>query len=200
MSGLVSQLVAIRPRRSIGDIEAQVTIEEAHSDELVITDHPVELGASISDHAYLKPAEVVIRCGWSNSGYGAIGNLVKNVASVLTGGSAGEDYVHTMYEKLRALQASRIPFDLVTGKRTYSNMLIAGLSVTTEPRTENALMVTATCRQIIVVETRAATLPPRENQAQPAKTGGDQNSGVKQLFGPATPTQGGAISPSAWGG
>jgi len=45
-----------------------VVIEEDHDDELIITQHPVELGAIISDHAYKKPSEVRVRCAWNNSG------------------------------------------------------------------------------------------------------------------------------------
>jgi hypothetical protein len=40
---------------------ADVTIEEQHSDELNITEHPVETGSPISDHAYMTPPEVTIK-------------------------------------------------------------------------------------------------------------------------------------------
>ena len=62
-----SDLVVIKPRRSIGTFAAQVTLEESHSDQLEISDHPVQQGASITDHAYKRPAELTIKCGWSNS-------------------------------------------------------------------------------------------------------------------------------------
>lgn len=54
-------------RRSIGDIIANITTEEQHSDEIEITRHPVEVGASITDHIFKRPPEVVIRCSWTNS-------------------------------------------------------------------------------------------------------------------------------------
>src|SRR6516165_2153430 len=38
--------------RSVGGIVAQVWISEQERDELHITEHPVEQGAPISDHAY----------------------------------------------------------------------------------------------------------------------------------------------------
>lgn len=44
-----------------------IVIEENHVDTLDITDHPVEQGASITDHAFKLPATVVLRLGWSNS-------------------------------------------------------------------------------------------------------------------------------------
>ena len=45
------QSIFVRPR-SIGGFTADVTIEERHEDSLVVTQHPVETGSSIADHAY----------------------------------------------------------------------------------------------------------------------------------------------------
>lgn len=53
--------------KTIPDITAQVVIEESHHDELEITDHPVQQGAMISDHAFKRPAELTLSLGWSNS-------------------------------------------------------------------------------------------------------------------------------------
>ncbi len=40
-----------------------VVVEEVHRDALAITQHPVEQGASITDHAYRLPAVVEVRMG-----------------------------------------------------------------------------------------------------------------------------------------
>lgn len=191
----LTELINIRPSRSIGGIVAQVTIEEVQTDELTITDHPVELGAAISDHAYLRPAEVVLRVGWSNSGAGAIAAAVQ----AISGAAEGDNYVRAIYEKLRALQGKREPFDLLTGKRKYSNMLIAALAVTTDARSENALICTVTCRQVIIAKTVAAKLPERANQKEPNKTMQAFTQGVKQVTFGATPSPTGALKPSQWG-
>lgn len=53
--------------RKIGSIVANITVEERHQDDLEITDHPVEQGASITDHAFKRPSEVVVKVSWSNS-------------------------------------------------------------------------------------------------------------------------------------
>ncbi|VVD29155.1 conserved protein of unknown function [Paraburkholderia dioscoreae] len=159
------QTILFRQGRSIAGIVPDVSVEEAHHDELTITDHPVEQGASVSDHAYKNPADVTCRYGWSNSS--SVGSLF-----------AGD--VNAVYQQLLDLQASRVPFDLVTGKRSYCNMLIKSLSVTTDPATEDALMVSATMRQIIIVETQVTTLQPAENHADPQSTAPVENTGVKQ--------------------
>lgn len=97
------QSILIKPQRSIGPIVAQVTIQEVHQDTLEITDHPVEMGAVISDHAFKRPAELIITCAWSNSPSGNGSNALLNAglaagilglqgansATVLTGAVGG---------------------------------------------------------------------------------------------------------------
>lgn len=190
-------LLTISPKRHIGGITAMATLEEVATDELQITEHPVELGANINDHAFKKPAEVVIRCGWSNSSLESLAGGIQGLVTALSGGDAfGSDYVSSIYNQLLALQESRIPFDVATGKRLYRNMLLRSLAVTTDPRSEYALMVTAVCREIIIVQTRATTLPPKDSQAMPQATGETTNVGTKQAA-IATPAPGGSFNPSA---
>ena len=171
-----------KPKRRLGSIRAQVTIEEQHTDDLVITEHPVEQGANISDHAYKRPAEVTIRVGWSNSGLQSLGSIVTSAYSAVTGtGELKLNYIKDVYAKLLKLQESRIPFDILTGKRSYKNMLFRSLSVTTDQTTENALLVTAVCSQVIMVQTRTVIVPPREQHKDPAKTAPVEDKGTKQL-------------------
>lgn len=185
-------------------IVAQAVIEEVHHDELEITDHPVEFGATLSDHAYMRPVEVIIHCAWSNSpssNTGLVGaavtagstllgnsaalaasaaNSVLSAGSSLLGNSSGD--VKDIYKQLLALQSSRLLFDIYTGKRIYHNMVMKSLSVTTDKRTENALWVTASCREIIIAQTQAVTVPINTAaQAIPAKTTPVQNSGQQLL-------------------
>lgn len=183
-----SDLVVIKPRRSIGTFAAQVTLEESHSDQLEISDHPVQQGASITDHAYKRPAELTIKCGWSNSpaSASALGGVIgaatattDALKSMFSGTEAS--YVAAVYEKLLALQASRVPFDVYTGKRKYVNMLVQGLFVVTSPETEHSLMVTAQLRQVIIVALRGATAtqPPASRQQDPGVTQEQVNTGKK---------------------
>lgn len=163
--GVVTAL--FRPARAIADFYADVTIEETARDDLEITRHPVESGSEITDHAYKQPAEVIIRCGWSNSGFDETG-------------FHGPGFVEGIYDQLLNLQYSRIPFTVVTGKRTYVNMLIASLSQTTDEKTENALIVTVVCRQIILVQTQTTQVAPRAQQAQPENTAATEATGSQQ--------------------
>lgn len=210
--------------RSIGPIVANVTIEERHVDELDITDHPVERGATISDHAFKRPSEVVIRCAWSNSPSspgtlsggiaGAIGNKIAGIlnnavtgaASRTIGGSAlgnlavaefgsltalgaqfntgrgkGTTSVQDVYQQLLQLQRSAIPFSVYTGKRKYDNMLIKTLTVETDLKTENSLMATLVCREVIIVQTQVNPVSASASQQKnPEKTAPIEDSGTKQ--------------------
>lgn len=156
---------SIAPNRKLGPISMHCVMEESHEDALEITEHPVEQGASINDHAWKKPATLVLRAGWSNSSRAAGGN---------------DSYIREVYAALLELQESREPFDVVTGKRSYKNMLLESLSMTTDQATEHALFVTCTVRQVNIVETQATSLPPRRVHKSPASTGGVTEKGTKQ--------------------
>jgi hypothetical protein len=146
--------------RSIGGIVAQVTVSESERDELTVTEHPIEQGAPISDHAFKRPSEVTIRAGWSASRNGVTQDLSADSG---------------VYQYLLSWQAHvENPFDLYTGKRVYKDMLMVGLTVETDETSEFALMATITCRQVIIVSTnvtQVAMSSSSENHTDPANTG-----------------------------
>lgn len=181
-------LLNLTPSGNIGGIDIHATLEEIYTDTLQSTMHPVERGAPITDHAFKRPAEIVIRCGWSNSGLDAFAAFVQ---SLFSGQMSANDYVSGIYSKLLALQESRVPITVTSSKQIYQNMLIASLQVKVDEKSSNILLCIATLRQIIMVSTQATTLPPKENQANAASTAGTENTGVKQAT-PATPSPGGA--------
>jgi hypothetical protein len=127
--------------RSIGGIVAECTIEETGEDDLQITEHSVEQGAPIADHAFKRPSLVTIRAGWSRQHSYDL--------SAETG----------VYGLLLSWQAALMPFDVFTGKRHYVNMLIERLSVTTDQHSEYALFATLSCHQVILVTTEETTVP-----------------------------------------
>lgn len=161
--------------RGFGGVPNFVTFEEIHSDTLEITDHPIEQGASITDHAFKRPAKVTIKIGWSNSSVG--GSSGSN--SIGTSGAQ----VAEIYQGLLALQAEREPFEVMTGKRLYDNMLLEDLQATTDPKTENVLMVTAVFKEVIRVTTSAVLVErvPAAAQADPSSTQATNSTGNKAL-------------------
>lgn len=182
--------IVVKPTRSFGPFSAQVVLRETHHDELTITNHPVEQGAVISDHAFKNPATLILEMAWSNSPsvssfqqalQNAVTGTIQGVAALLSGNSV--EQVRDMYDKLLKLQTSRIPFTVQTGKRIYSDMLIKSLSTTTDKASENSLMVTAELQQVLIVSTRTVQVAaPAINQQQPQVTQPTVNNGAQNLI------------------
>jgi len=160
----------IVPRRSIGPFNATLTIEEVATDELEITQHPVQQGAAITDHAYMKPATVNVKIVFSDE----------------------DAPLAETYEKMRQLQASREPFDVVTGKRSYKNMLFKSLGQTNDMRTEFVLSINATLQEVFITALEVVSVPERKKQKTPGKTGATENAGQKKAQ-PAEPKKKSAL-------
>lgn len=166
--------------RKIGMIVPSVVISEKHTDMLEITEHPVEVGAAVADHAYKKPSEVVMEVGFA--GGGALLDFASNLTATSLLGLSPQQ----TYQELLGLQESRIPFDVVTGKRLYSNMLIRALEVTTDKTTENVLSAVLTLREVIISRTQQITVADKTNMKEGASTSAVQNSGNKTTKPPDT--------------
>jgi len=160
----------IVPRRSIGPFNATLTIEEIATDELEITQHPVQQGSAITDHAYMKPATVNVKIVFSDE----------------------DAPLAETYEKMRQLQASREPFDVVTGKRSYKNMLFKSLGQTNDVRTEFVLSINATLQEVFITSLEVVSVPERKKQKTPGKTGATENAGQKKAQ-PAEPKKKSAL-------
>lgn len=156
--------------RKIGDIEVPVVVTESTTDTLTITRQPVQQGASITDHAYLEPTVLSMTIylndqtslGFSNP-FGTTNPLA------------------VLYQKLLDLQASRIPFTIVTPKRVYNDMLFASIGLTTDKNSENVLSISASFQQVVIVSV-ATTTAPRIKQSHPATTGKTENAGKKSAL------------------
>ncbi|MEZ2410560.1 phage baseplate protein [Bosea sp. RCC_152_1] len=151
-----------RPGVTIDTMVPDVMVREAGRDTLITTDHPVESGAAISDHAFKMPAEIEMIVGWSDS----------------TGGYTG--YSDEAYQMLLAIQARRQPIEVSTGRRNYQNMLPVGIQETRDESTANVLMCSLRLREIIIVNTQTTTAP-KSAQANPAKTGSTTDVGQQSL-------------------
>ncbi|WP_354691095.1 phage baseplate protein [Phytobacter sp. RSE-02] len=159
--------------RNIGILVPSVVVSEKHTDKLEITEHPVETGAAISDHAYKSPSEVIMDVGFA--GGGELLDFKNELAGPpLLGMSPRETY-----QQLLDLQSSRTPLDVVTGKRIYKNMLLRSIEVNTDQKTENVLSALLTLREVIITSTLVTQVADKSNMAQGANTSAVQNAGVK---------------------
>lgn len=152
------------PRRNVGGWVASVTISESAQDDLEITQHPVQDGAAITDHAYKKPVMLSIEVQYSDN---------------LTGVPIDE-----MYRRLLTLQNTREPMDVVTGKRIYRNMLIKSISETTDKTTDKVLSIKMDLQEIILVAVSTVKIPASSQkkaaQKEPKRTGQTENGGARK--------------------
>lgn len=190
-------------KRSITDIKSpdgkifapnftvQVWLEEHHHDQVEITQHPVEFGAMITDHAFKHPAEVVLELGWSNSptadsgllstlqgvgvansplvaGVSEAYNLFKGAQSLMNG--AGPEQVNSTYDTLVKIQEKMCTFTLQTGKRKYYNMAIKSMTTETDSKSANSMIVNLTCQQILLVNTKTVKLVAGKQAPATAKS------------------------------
>ena len=200
------QLLVIKPKRgfSLADgspaIVAQAVLEEVHQDELEVTEHPVEQGTVIADHAFVRPAELILTYGFSNSPNrtSAIGALagfaaaqsgsaralvasaeaVSGVTTALSSLSGGKSAVQQAYDNLLTLYRARTLFTIYTGKRVYKNMLIKSLTTTTDRETENSMIVRIGCKQILMAQTQTVTVPDSSVMADPSKNAAVSDMGT----------------------
>ena len=111
-------------------------------------------------------------------GFAGGGSLLDFLDTTSIGLSAGLSPKET-YQELLDLQSSRVPFDVVTGKRLYTNMLIRALEVTTDRTSENVLSAVLTLREVIVTSTTTTQVAAKADMKLGADTSAVQNSGVK---------------------
>jgi len=159
--------------RKIGLIIPDVVVSEKHQDALEITEHPVEIGAPVSDNAYKRPSEVTMEIGFS--GGGSLLDFADTSALGISLGTSPKE----IYQQILDLQASRVPFDVTTGKRQYSNMLIRAIDVTTDRTSENVLMCVLTLREVIISQTESIAVADKADMQEGVSTASLQNTGTK---------------------
>lgn len=161
------EFFSISPRRSFAGISGYTTVSDQAADDLVITEQPVQQGASIADHAFKKPVKYSINMLFRDNQDG------KSLSEI--------------YGQLLDLQSKLETFDVITPKRTYYNMLLESLSQTTDKKTENCLSIAAVFKEVIIVPV-TTTIIPRDQLRNAANNGATQKAGRKSAL--LTLTQG----------
>ena len=119
-----------------------------HNIELQATSNPVETGASVVDHAYVKPAELVMKVMMSDVHQ-----------SLVPGQFTGASFRSVnAWQVLRKLQSDRIPMSVFTRLGLYTNMLITKLTTTDTSETFRALSAEVTLREIPVARVKTVKI------------------------------------------
>ena len=151
-----------------GVIFADAVLEERHDDDSIITENPVEIGSVTNDHAYDLPQELELTYVFSPASHYA---------------QDDPSFLNNVYDTFLTLKQAKVMLNIVTGKRSYENMLVKSLSVTTDKDTENVLMLRAALRQLLLTYTQTVTIgaTPATQQTLPEKTMPIINEGAVNL-------------------
>lgn len=125
--------------RAIGLFHADVTKEETITDSDTITEHPIEDGSVISEHVIGNPTTCTLQVAWEDS-------IINGIS------------VQDIYQQLLDLKNSRIPFTVVTGKRTLENMLFTSIQNITNADSEYILELSLEMKQVKIVTLQTVTI------------------------------------------
>lgn len=143
-----------------------------HHQQLRATEHPVQTGANIVDHAFKLPARVQLEVGFSDAmDRYASGSYTSNASKSISA-----------YNTLLYLQSLRVPLTLTTRLNTYQNMLIESINAPDDYRTRFGLKALISFIQIITVDVATLTISARPDQSQATTEGTKQPEAVPETL------------------
>jgi len=140
LTSVKSQLILIKT--NIGGYFFDAVFREEHTSTLKITEHPIQSGSNIVDHAYMEPRRLVMDIGMSD----AMDTLYDSQWSGAYTKSV------SAYRILLALQTARTTVSVHTRLYDYTNMLIESITAPDDYSTQLGLKCTVTLRELMVVE------------------------------------------------
>lgn len=152
-----------------------------HYPTRVITEHPIQTGANISDHSYQLPTRVSIEIGMSD---------VMDIYTPPMGGgqsySSDPSKSKSAYQTFLGLQMSGQPFSLYTRLQNYQNMVIESMPTEDDIKTRFGLRATISMRQIFTAEVSTVKVSTRPQAVQTTNSGSAQTqplpSALKSLY------------------
>lgn len=148
-------------------IEFDAMVTENHKGDVAITDHPVEDGVDISDHARPLPESVSVRVIVSDDPI--IANRSENAQPSVPGGDP-DTRSNDAYDFVKRFKDGVSPVGLATTLRDYSNMLISSMSVVKDAATGRVLDLNLTLREIQKANTRTTEVPEPVNPSRKKET------------------------------
>jgi hypothetical protein len=191
-------LVFDRTLAQIGTVTLDASISEQHTGNNEVTDHPVEEGVNIVDHVRPKPDTLKIEGLVTNTPMpeaGApqfpvtVGDVTFLSKSKFDAARAG-----TAYADLLALKENATLITVVTGLRTYDNMVIESLDVPRDARTGQTLRFSCSLKQIRTAVVQTAKIIPTtkisKGKKATAPTTPEQSSSVLNSLDEASGNKG----------
>jgi len=153
--------VTILPYTNIGGWVFDAFLKIDHNSRLEITQHPVQTGASIADHAFLQPRTLQFEIGMSD--------VAKDVINGQFGSSEGRGL--KAYELLKNLQFARTPVQVTTRLDVFEKMLVADVHVPDDYKTLYGLRATVTMQEILVADVYTYKISAEPNKTDVTNRG-----------------------------
>ena len=106
----------------VGKFYFDAVFSTEHKYTVTVTKHPVQDGASISDHAIIEPDEVMLDIGMSD-----------------TMKRSGTNHSVNAFKTLKSVMELRTPVKLTTRLNAYTDMVITSISTVDDYKTMNGL-------------------------------------------------------------
>lgn len=133
-----------------------------HDQTITKTHHPVQTGASVSSHAYIEPAQLVMYVLMSDVAGQYVATSESSAPYVQTWSGNSSKSV-SAYQQMLTLQSVRQPLTITTRLRTYYNMLITKISAREDDKTITGARFRLEFEQLFIASTQAAITSTRSN-------------------------------------
>lgn len=147
----------------LDSLQIDATLNEIHSAQAEVTEHPVEQGSDISDHVRPKPVELKIEgvvsdtpldsalLGIATRSLPPLG-LAAQAASSITNLLAKSSFARGAFDTLRKLRDAGQPLTIFTPYRTYTSMVMTDLQVIRDTQGGEGMHFTAAFKQVLTVQ------------------------------------------------
>ncbi len=156
-------------KTNIGGWFFDAILQASPTSMLTITTHPIQLGSTVSDYAYLQPRTLSLNIGMSD------------VAESFIPGqfSDGPSRSVQAYQVLSQLQQLRIPVQVYTRLGLYQNMLVQQLTAQDDKTTVHGLRATVDLQELLVATVQVVKVSTAPATTDTAKQGKKQPQQVQ---------------------
>lgn len=149
---------------SIGRFIFDAYFNVRHESSLSITEHPIQTGADVSDHAFEEAKIVTFEVGMSD--------VMQDISDTRFNKFEGDSSRSvSAYKILRRLQSERIPIQFVTRLWSYTNMLIENISAPDDNKTTYGLRATVILKEIFVASVTTVKISERPHKSEETNEG-----------------------------
>lgn len=174
----------------IDTLVVDCSVKEEHTAEVEVTDHAVERGSAITDHARPKPEELTLEGIVSNtplSSFQVTRAVTQDGVTLQTTAQSNNargmpGAAELAYTQLRSLRDTAKLVTIVTQLRTYDNMAMTSLKVPREDKIGDVLKFEAKFKQVRIVTNAVTVVATKVNKTKPP-----QNVGPSAPVQPAAP-------------